>query len=41
MVTEDKEVKYIWQKYTEVLYRRYPNVNDNFVEMGYEDEPEV
>ena len=27
--------------YTEVLYRRDHNVNDNFVENGHEDEPEV
>ena len=26
VVTEDKEVKGIWQKYMEVLYRRDPNV---------------
>ena len=24
-----------------MLYRRYPNVNDIFVETGHEDEPEV
>ena len=41
VVTEDKEVKEIWKKYTEVLYRRDPTVNDIFVETGYEDEPEV
>ena len=41
VVTEDKVVKSIWKKYTEVLYRRDPNVNDNFVETEYEDEPEV
>ena len=41
MVTEDKAVKEIWKKHTEVLYRRDPNVNDIFVETGYEDEPEV
>ena len=43
VVTEDKEVKEIWQTYTEValLYRRDPNVKSIFVETGYEDEPEV
>ena len=39
--TKDKEVTEIWQKYTEVLYRRNPNVNDIFVETRYEDEPEA
>ena len=41
LVTEDKEVPEIWKKHTEVLYRRYPNVNYIFVEYEYEDEPEV
>ena len=41
VVTEAKAVKEIWQKYTEGLYRRDPNVNDNFVDIGYEDKPEV
>ena len=38
-----ERVNGIWQKNTEVglLCRRDPNVNDVFVETGYEDEPEV
>ena len=41
VVTEEKEVKEIWQQYTEELYRRDPNVTDSFNENIYEDEPEV
>ena len=41
VVTEGKEVKKIWQQYTEELYRRDPNATDSFNENIYEDEPEV
>ena len=41
VVTEEKEVKEIWQYYTEELYRRDPNATDAFNENIYEDEPEV
>ena len=41
VVTEEKEVKEIWQHYTEELYRRDPNATDAFNENIYEDEPEV
>ena len=41
VVTEGKEVKEIWQQYTEELYRRDPNATDSFNENMYEDEPEV
>ena len=41
VVTEGKEVKEIWQQYTEELYRRDPNATDSFNENTYEDEPEV
>ena len=41
VVTEGKEVKEIWQQYTEELYRRDPNVTDSFNENIYEDEREV
>ena len=41
VVTEGKEVKEIWQQYTEELYRRDPNAMDSFNENIYEDEPEV
>ena len=41
VVTEEKEVKEIWQQYTEELYRRDPNATDSFNENIYEDEPEV
>ena len=41
VVTEGKEVKEIWQQYTEELYRRDPNARDSFNENIYEDEPEV
>ena len=41
VVTEGKEVKEIWQKYTEELYRRDPNTTDSFNENIYENEPEV
>ena len=41
VVTEGKEVKEIWQQYTEELYRRDPNATDSFNENIYEDEPEV
>ena len=41
VVTEEKEVKEIWQQYTEELYRRDPNATDSFNEDIYEDEPEV
>ena len=41
VVTEGKEVKEIWQQYTEDLYRRDPNATDSFNENIYEDEPEV
>ena len=40
-VTEGKEVKEIWQQYTEGLYRRDPKATDSFNENIYEDEPEV
>ena len=40
VVTEGKEVKEIWQQYTEELYRRDPNATDSFNENIYEDEPE-
>ena len=32
VVTEGKEVKEIWQQYTEELYRTDPNVTDSFNE---------
>ena len=32
VVTEENEVKEIWQQYTEELYRRGPNVTDSFNE---------
>ena len=41
VVTEGKEVKEIWQQYTEELQRRDPNATDSFNETLYEDEPEV
>ena len=41
VVTEGKEVKEIWQQYTEELYRRDPNATDSFNENIYEDEPGV
>ena len=41
VVTEGKEVKEIWQQYTEEQYRRDPNATDSFNENIYEDEPEV
>ena len=41
VVTEGKEVKEIWQQYTEELYGRDPNATDSFNENIYEDEPEV
>ena len=41
VVTKGKEVKEIWQQYTEELYRRDPNATDSFNENIYEDEPEV
>ena len=41
VVTEGKELKEIWQQYTEELYRRDPNATDSFIENIYEDEPEV
>ena len=41
VVTEGKEVKEIWQQYTEELYRRDPNATDSFNENIYEEEPEV
>ena len=41
VVTEGKEVKEIWQQYTEELYRRDPNPTDSFNENIYKDEPEV
>ena len=41
VVTEGKEVKEIWQQYTEELYRRDPNTTDSFNENIYEDEPEL
>ena len=40
-VTEEKEVKEMWQQYTEELYRRDPNATDFFNENIYEDELEV
>ena len=41
VVTEGKEVKEIWQQWTEELYRRDPNATDSFNENIYDDEPEV
>ena len=41
VVTEGKEVKEIWQQYTEELYISDPNATDSFNENIYEDEPEV
>ena len=41
MVTEGKEVKAMWQQYTEELYRKDPNATDSFNENKYEDEPEA
>ena len=41
VVTEGKEVKEMWQQYTEELYRKDPNATDSFNENIYEDEPEV
>ena len=41
VVTEGKEVKEIWQQYTEELYRRDPNATDSFKENIYEDEPNL
>ena len=41
VVTEGKEVKEIWQQYTEELYRRDPNATDSFNENIHEDEPDV
>ena len=41
VVTEGKEVKEIWQQYTEELYRREPNATDSFNENTYEDEPDL
>ena len=35
VVTEGKEVKEIWQQYTEELYRRDPNATDSFNENIY------
>ena len=37
--TEEREVKIIWQQYTELLYRRDPKIIDTFPETRYEDEP--
>ena len=33
-LSDEAEVKEIWKNCTEVLYRRYPNVNDIFAETG-------
>ena len=41
VVSEEKDIKKIWQHYTENLYRRDPNINDIFNEYLYEDEPDV
>ena len=41
MVTEGKEVKEIWQQYSEELYKKDPNAKDSFNENIYEDTPEV
>ena len=41
VVTVGKEVKDIWQQYTDELYRREPNAKESFNENIYEDEPEV
>ena len=41
VVTEGKEVKEIWQQYTEELYIRDPNATDSLNENIYEYEPEV
>ena len=37
VVTEGKEVKEIWQQYTEELYRRDSNATDSFNENICED----
>ena len=39
VVSEEKEIKKRWHQYTENLYRRDINMNDNF--NVYEDEPDV
>ena len=41
VVSEEKDIKNIWQQYTEYIYRRYPNINDIFNDNLYEDEPDV
>ena len=41
VVSEEKDIKKRWQKYSENLYRRDPNINDIFNENLYEDEPGV
>ena len=41
VVSEEKDIKKRWQQYTEILYRRDPNINDIFNENLYEDEPDV
>ena len=38
---EGKEVKEIWQQYTEELIRKDPNATEPFNENMYEDEPVV
>ena len=41
VVSEEKEIKKRWHQYTENLYRRDINMNDNFNVHLYEDEPDV
>ena len=41
VVSEEKDIKKIWQQYTENLYRRDLNINDIFNENLYEDESDV
>ena len=41
VVSEEKKIKKRWHQYTENLYRRDINMNDNFNVHLYEDEPDV
>ena len=41
VVSEEKEIKKRWNQYTENLYRRDINMNDNCNVHLYEDEPDV
>ena len=41
MISEEKEIKKRWHQYTENIYRRDINMNDNFNVHLYEDEPDV